>query len=103
MAATNNNGTSPYYAHVVGWGMAVPDTVMTNADISAIVDTSDEWIVARTGIRERRIVSERESTATLGLKAAQVALEKADMLPIELDLIIVATSRGKNSFPFSPA
>ena len=101
MAATNNNGISPYYAHVVGWGMAVPDTVMTNADISAIVDTSDEWIVARTGIRERRIASERESTATLGLKAAQVALDKADMLPIELDLIIVATSTAENVFPSS--
>lgn len=72
---------------------------MTNQDISSIVDTNDEWIVARTGIHERRIASERESTATLGLKAAQVALERADMLPIELDLIICATSTPENVFP----
>lgn len=101
MAATNTNGTSPYYAHMVGWGMAVPETVMTNHDMAAIVETDDEWIVARTGIRERRIASERESTATLGLKAAQVALERADMLPIELDLIICATSTPENVFPSS--
>lgn len=81
--------------------MAVPETVMTNADISTFVDTTDEWIFARTGIRERRIANERESTATLGMKAAQVALEQADMLPIELDLIICATSTPENVFPSS--
>ncbi len=101
MAAINENGNSAYYAHIVGWGMSVPETVMTNSDISAIVDTTDDWIVARTGIHERRIANERESTATLGLKAAQVALERADMLPIELDLIICATSTPENVFPSS--
>jgi len=87
------------YAHIVGWGMAVPEGVLTNKDLEAIVDTNDEWIRARTGIRERRIANERESTATLGYKAAQQALEVADILPAELDLIIVATSTPENIFP----
>lgn len=87
------------YAHIVGWGMAVPETRMTNDDLSAIVETSDEWIVARTGIRERRIASERETTATLGLKAAQKALDVADILPEDLDLIICATSTPEHIFP----
>jgi hypothetical protein len=59
------------YAHIVGWGMSVPENVMTNDDISAIVETDNEWIVSRTGIRERRIANDRESTATLAYKAAQ--------------------------------
>ncbi|NDJ61159.1 MAG: ketoacyl-ACP synthase III [Chloroflexi bacterium] len=90
------NGT---YAHIVGWGMAVPETVLTNDDLAAIVETNDEWIMSRTGIRERRIASERETSATLGLKAAQRALEVADILPTELDLIIVATSTPEHIFP----
>jgi 3-oxoacyl-[acyl-carrier-protein] synthase III len=87
------------YAHVVGWGMAVPENVMTNDDLAAFIDTTDEWIRARTGIRERHIANERESTATLGLKAAQQALDVADILPIELDLVIVATSTPESIFP----
>ena len=89
----------PAFAHVVGWGMALPENVMTNADISAFVETSDEWIFARTGIRERRIANEQESTATLAYKAAQQALEVADILPLDLDLIVVATSTPENIFP----
>lgn len=91
--------TGPIYAHIVGWGMAVPETRMTNEDLSAIVETTDDWIVARTGIRERRIASERETTATLGLKAAQKALDVADILPEDLDLIICATSTPEHIFP----
>ena len=90
---------APTYAHVVGWGMALPDNVMTNADISAFVETSDDWIFARTGIKERRIADEGESTATLAYRAAQRALEVADILPIDLDLIVVATSTPENIFP----
>lgn len=96
LAAMHENGI---YAHIVGWGMAVPDKVLTNHDLEAIVDTTDEWIQTRTGIKERRIAGENESTATLGLKAAQRALEVADILPLELDLIIVATSTPENIFP----
>ncbi len=87
------------YAHIVGWGMAVPDTVLTNTDLEAIVETSDEWIRTRTGIRERRIASERESSASLGLKAARKALQIANIQPVDIDLIIVATSTPENIFP----
>ncbi|KAB2861723.1 MAG: ketoacyl-ACP synthase III [Anaerolineae bacterium] len=87
------------YAHIVGWGMAVPDTVLTNQELEAIVETSDEWIRTRTGIAERRIAGERESTASLGLKAGRRALEVADVLPTDIDLIIVATSTPENIFP----
>ena len=100
MAATSP-AASPtgLYAHVAGWGMAVPERILSNDDLSAFVDTNDEWIVSRTGIKERRIASERESTATLGLKAAQRALDVADVLPVEIDLIICATSTAENIFP----
>jgi 3-oxoacyl-[acyl-carrier-protein] synthase-3 len=87
------------YAHIIGWGMALPERIMTNDDMSAIVETDDKWIVERTGIRERRIASEKESTATLALKAAQKALAVANILPIELDMIIVATSTPEYIFP----
>ncbi len=93
------NRTTMPYAHIVGWGMAVPETVMTNRDLEALVETNDEWIRTRTGIRERRIASENESTATLGYKAAQKALEIADILPIDLDMIVVATSTPEHVFP----
>jgi 3-oxoacyl-[acyl-carrier-protein] synthase-3 len=81
--------------------MAVPEAVLTNDDMAAIVETNDEWIRSRTGIRERHIAGEKETTATLGLKAAQKALEVADVLPAELNLIIVATSTAENIFPSS--
>ncbi len=101
--ATNNRGATPradpIYAHIVGWGMAVPEKILSNEDLAAIVETSDEWIRSRTGIRERRVASEKETTATLGLKAAQQALEIADILPTEIDMIIVATSTPEHIFP----
>ncbi len=99
--APSSRPTTPIYAHVVGWGMAVPEAVLTNDDLAAIVETNDEWIRSRTGIRERRIAGDKETTATLGLKAAQKALEVADVLPAELNLIIVATSTAESVFPSS--
>ena len=100
---THNGGVTPrsetQYAHIVGWGMAVPEKILTNDDLAAIVETSDEWIRKMTGIRERRIAGELETTATLGLKAAQRALEIADILPTEIDMIIVATSTAEHIFP----
>jgi 3-oxoacyl-[acyl-carrier-protein] synthase-3 len=90
---------APAYAHIVGWGMAVPEAVLTNSDLEAIVDTNDEWIRTRTGIRERHIAGERESTASLGLKAARKALQVADIQPTDIDLIVVATSTPENIFP----
>ncbi|MBN1963941.1 MAG: ketoacyl-ACP synthase III [Anaerolineae bacterium] len=94
-----NFPAAPRYAHIVGWGMAVPERVLTNHDLAAIVETSDTWIRERTGISERRIAGENESTATLGFAAARRALEKAAILPTELGLIIVATSTPEHIFP----
>jgi 3-oxoacyl-[acyl-carrier-protein] synthase-3 len=79
------------YAAITGWGMAVPERVLTNADLERMVDTSDEWIVARTGIKERRIVGPHDSTTSLSVAAARQALDRAELAADELDLIIVAT------------
>ena len=92
-------GDTLTYAHIVGWGKYVPPKVMTNADISKIVDTSDEWIVPRTGIRERRIAGPKESAFTMGYAAARAALDKADILPTEVGLIICATATPEHTFP----
>jgi 3-oxoacyl-[acyl-carrier-protein] synthase-3 len=87
------------HAHITGWGMYVPERVMTNADLEKIVDTNDEWIVSRTGIRERRIASDEETTASLATEAALCALEVANLNPADLDLIIVSTSSPEHIFP----
>lgn len=89
----------PRYAHIAGWGMAVPDRVMTNQEIARLVDTTDEWIVQRTGIKERRIASDKETTSTLATLAAEQALEIADVLPETVDMVIVATSTPEYAFP----
>jgi 3-oxoacyl-[acyl-carrier-protein] synthase-3 len=81
----------PTNALITGWGMYAPSRVMTNEDLAKIVDTSDEWIVTRTGIRERRIAAEGETTTTLSVNAARDALAVAGLDPAELDLIIVGT------------
>ena len=78
-------------ARITGWGMYAPEKVMTNADLERMVDTSDEWIVSRTGIRERRIAADDETTATLSVHASRDALAVAGMEPTELDLVIVGT------------
>jgi 3-oxoacyl-[acyl-carrier-protein] synthase-3 len=88
------------YAHISGWGKYVPPKVVTNEDLARTVDTTDEWIVTRTGIRERRIVaSPKETTATMSFAAAKDALETAGIAPEELDLIIVATATPEYFFP----
>jgi 3-oxoacyl-[acyl-carrier-protein] synthase-3 len=87
------------YAHIIGWGKYLPQRILTNQEISLSVDTSHEWIVARTGIHERRIASERETTATLAFEAAARALYVADVHPSAVDLIIVATSTPESVFP----
>ena len=79
------------YAHITGWGMGMPQRVMTNDDWAQLVDTSDEWIRSRTGVVERRIAGEGESTLTLSMEAARQALEVAGISPAQLDLIIVGT------------
>ncbi len=88
-----------YYAHITGWGMSVPEKVLTNDDLAQMVDTNDEWIRSRTGISERHIVSDDQSTATLATDAAIQALLSAKLIPSDVDLIIVATSSPEYIFP----
>ena len=88
------------YAHITGWGKAVPDRIVTNHDLAKIVDTSDEWIRSRTGIDQRHIaVDPAETTATLGVRAARAALEHGRFPAGKLDLIICATSSPEHIFP----
>jgi len=87
------------YAHITGWGMAVPEKILTNDEISKMVDTNDEWIRSRTGIAERRIAAEDESSATLASDAALRALEVANLKASDLDLVIVASSSPEHIFP----
>jgi 3-oxoacyl-[acyl-carrier-protein] synthase III len=84
---------------VAGLGRYVPDRRLTNQDLEKIVDTSDEWIQQRTGIKERRIAAADQVTSTLALAAARQALEDAKMSPEELDLVVVATVTGDQPFP----
>lgn len=84
---------------VRGFGAALPKRVLTNSEMEKQVDTSDEWIVQRTGIRQRYIAGEGETTASLGEAAARVALERAKLTPADIDLIILATSTPDNTFP----
>ena len=87
------------YAHITGWGMHVPEPVLTNDDIAKMVETSDEWIRGRTGIRERHIAREDEFPSTLGVEAALKALQMANLAPTDLDLIIFTSSSPEYFFP----
>ncbi len=87
------------YAHIVGWGRYLPDRAVSNDELSHLVDTTDEWIYQRTGIRARHIAATHETTATLAFEAAARALAVADMHPSQVDLIIVATSTPGHMFP----
>lgn len=78
-------------ALITGWGMYAPSRVMTNDDLARLVDTSDEWIVTRTGIRERRIAADDETTTSFSVRAARDALAVAGLDPVDLDLVILAT------------
>ncbi|WLS01912.1 beta-ketoacyl-ACP synthase III [Shinella oryzae] len=84
---------------VRGFGTALPKRVVTNAELEKTVDTSDEWIVQRTGIRQRYIAGEGETTASLGEAAGRAALDKAGLTAADIDVIIVATSTPDNTFP----
>ena len=86
-------------AGIVGTGSYVPDRIMTNQDLEKLVDTSDEWIVTRTGIRERRIAAKEQATSDLGTIAARRALEDAGMQAGDVDLILVATATPDMNFP----
>ena len=79
------------YAHVTGWGRYVPSQVLTNHDLERMVDTNDEWIVARTGIRERRVAAAHETTASMAAVASMRAIRTAGIEPDDIDLILLAT------------
>src|SRR5262249_818091 len=84
---------------IIGTGSYVPDKILTNADMPRIVDSSDEWITTRTGIKERRIAAKDEYTSQMATKAALKAIEQAGIKPIEIDLILVATATPDMMFP----
>ncbi|GAB4408936.1 MAG: ketoacyl-ACP synthase III [Anaerolineales bacterium] len=86
-------------AQIIGWGAYVPRRVLTNADLAQMVDTSDEWIVERTGIRERRLAAPDETTASMATIAAERALASAGADPLAVDLVIVATATPDYLFP----
>jgi 3-oxoacyl-[acyl-carrier-protein] synthase-3 len=88
---------------ITGLGSYVPERVVTNDDISKLVETSDEWIVTRTGIKERRVADENVATSDLAIKAAELALEDSGLDADELDLIIVATATPDHAFPSTAA
>jgi 3-oxoacyl-[acyl-carrier-protein] synthase III len=90
-------------AAISGWGTALPDQRLTNADLEQRVDTSDQWIVERTGIRERRIVSDGETTASLATEAGAAAIKHAGLTPDAIDLLIVATATTEQLIPHTGA
>jgi 3-oxoacyl-[acyl-carrier-protein] synthase III len=80
-----------YTANILGMGSALPQRILSNKDLEKIVETSDEWIVTRTGIKERRIASDEEHTSTLGIRAAKEALEQSGLSAKDIDAVFVAT------------
>ncbi len=84
---------------LIGYGSYLPDRIMTNADFERIMDTSDEWIVTRTGMRERHFARDDETVANMGTIAARRALENAKLSIDDIDLIICATTTPELDFP----
>ncbi|RQW64213.1 beta-ketoacyl-ACP synthase III [Vibrio viridaestus] len=89
------------FSKILGTGSYLPSHVRTNADLEKMVETSDEWIVTRTGIKERRIAADDESVATMAFYAAEKALEMSGIDASDIDMIIVATTSGSHTFPSS--
>lgn len=87
------------YAHITGWGMSAPETVLTNDDLSKLVDTNDQWIRERTGIHQRHVAKDDQFPSTLAVEASIKALTVANLRPTDLDLIICSTSSPEYIFP----
>ena len=92
-----------YRSQIMGCGSYLPERIVTNAELAARLDTSDEWIVQRTGIRQRHVAAEGEFTSDLALKAAERALVHAGVKASEIDLIVLATATPDNTFPATAA
>src|SRR5579864_3243970 len=88
-----------FRSKVIGVGAYLPERIVTNAELAGRIDTSDEWIVQRTGIRQRHVAAPGELTSDLALRAAERALVSAGITPEELDLIVLATATPDNTFP----
>jgi 3-oxoacyl-[acyl-carrier-protein] synthase III len=86
-------------ARIIGVGSYAPARILTNQELEKMIDTSDEWIVQRTGIRERRIVDEGEGPSDLAVRAARQAMDRAQVAPDEIDFIVVGTTAGDMHFP----
>ena len=86
-------------AKITGTGAYAPKRILTNADLAVMVDTSDEWIQQRSGIRERHVVDESEATSDLAVNAARQALERANLVPEDVDFIVVGTTTPDMFFP----
>lgn len=86
-------------ATIRGCGMYVPERILTNGDLEAIVDTSDVWITERTGIRQRHVAGPDESTSSMGVEASRRALDRAELEPRDIDLVIVGTATPDYQFP----
>ncbi len=91
-------GPQPF-VEIASTGRYLPDNVVTNADMEALVETSDEWIRERTGIRERRIADKDTSTAYMGVQSARCAMKRAGVEPEEVDLLIVSTATPDRLLP----
>src|ERR1700690_2157310 len=87
------------FIHITGTGSYIPHKVLTNHDLAKMVDTSDEWITTRTGIKERRVAAKDEATSDLAIQAARRAVEDAGVKTGEIDLLIVATATPDMFFP----
>jgi 3-oxoacyl-[acyl-carrier-protein] synthase-3 len=99
MHEITDGGASAYRAVITGHGSFAPETLLTNADLARMVDTSDEWITTRTGIKVRHITQDNETTAMLATEAARRALAEAHLDPADVELIIVATITPEMVFP----
>ena len=86
-------------ARIIGVGSYAPSRILTNQELEKMVDTSDEWIVQRTGMRERRIVDEGEGPSDLAVRAARQAMDRAQVAPDEIDFVVVGTTAGDMHFP----
>ena len=87
------------YARILGTGSYLPDTILTNTELAKRVETTDEWIIERTGIRERRIIGEDETVATMSTQAALKAIEAAGIDKNSLDMIVLATTSASRALP----
>ena len=87
------------YSKILATGSYMPAQIRTNADLEKMVDTSDEWIVTRSGMKERRIAAADETVATMGFEAAKKCLEQANLDPQEIDLIVVGTTSNSHAYP----